>query len=192
MEMSVRLWISSMTRTKQTAWYSQKGLGLMASSSWIRTRISITCVEPPAIESLRVGFQWSPRRCSTLPHTLYHLVSSKADIPNTGFKKANGNTAADVLLWNTSHLCATDRARQVVATNDASFRTILQSCLLRLLQDFCRKCLRTRRKDSSMTLMQHSSHRSSGCRPFTQSCCVLLADTKRLGNIKSKDRPLGL
>ena len=28
----------------------------------------------------------------------YHLASGKADVPNTGFKKANGNTTADVLL----------------------------------------------------------------------------------------------
>ena len=46
----------------------------------------------------RVGFQWWPRRYSTLPHAPYHLVPGKADVPNTGFKKANGNSAADVLL----------------------------------------------------------------------------------------------
>ena len=98
----------------------------------------------------------------------YHLASGKADVPNTEFKKANGNTTADVLLLNTSHLYATCRARQIGATNGASERTI-----------------------SSMTPMQLCSDRSSGYRPFTQSCCVLLAGTKQLGNMKSKDRPLG-
>ena len=54
---------------------------------------------------------YGPRRYSTLPHAPYHLASGKADVPDTGFKKANGDATTDVLLRDRSHLCAGDRAR---------------------------------------------------------------------------------